>query len=101
MSDIHQWLDDLGLGQYADAFEANKIGLDLLARLNDDALEKLGVEAMGDRIRLMDAIAARAGDDQPPESQTAPETATTIPAIAVRFWEKTFNGLGDELVTVT
>ena len=35
---------------------------------------------MGHRIRLMDAIAARAGDDRPPESQTAPETATAEPA---------------------
>ena len=47
MSDIRQWLDELGLGQYADAFEANEIGVDLLSRLTDEALEKLGVEEHG------------------------------------------------------
>ena len=26
MSDIRQWLEGLGLGQYADAFEENRIG---------------------------------------------------------------------------
>ena len=28
MSDIRQWLEELGLGQYADAFEANAISRD-------------------------------------------------------------------------
>ena len=30
MSDIRQWLEELGLGQYADAFDANDITPELL-----------------------------------------------------------------------
>ena len=30
MSDIRQWLEGLGLGQYADAFEEKRIGLGML-----------------------------------------------------------------------
>ena len=51
MSDIRQWLEELGLGQYADAFEENRIDLDILPHLTDESLKDLGVEAMGDRIR--------------------------------------------------
>ena len=56
MSDIRQWLDDLGFGQYADAFEANEIGPDLLSRLTDEALEKLGVGIMGHRLLILARI---------------------------------------------
>ena len=59
MSDIRMWLEELGLGQYADAFNENEIGVDLLPRLTDEGLEKLGVAVMGHRIRLLDAIARR------------------------------------------
>jgi len=70
MSDIREWLHDLGLGQYADAFDENEIGLDLLSRLTDDALEKLGIGIMGHRIRILDAIEARTGDARPQRSRT-------------------------------
>ena len=34
--DIAQWLEGLGLGQYAEAFAENDIGFDILPRLSDD-----------------------------------------------------------------
>ncbi len=34
--DIAQWLEGLGLGQYAQAFAENNIGFDILPRLSDD-----------------------------------------------------------------
>lgn len=58
MSDIRQWLADLELDQYADAFEQNEIDIQLLPRLSDETLEKLGVSVIGHRIRLLDAIAS-------------------------------------------
>ncbi len=48
MSDIRQWLEELGLGQYADAFEAEKIDVEALGYLGEDDLEKLGLP-MGPR----------------------------------------------------
>ncbi len=81
MSDIRQWLDDLGLGQYADTFEENEIGPDLLSRLSDETLEKLGVGVMGHRIRILDAIAARSGDKGQTYSQSTPQVAKAVPGI--------------------
>jgi class 3 adenylate cyclase/predicted ATPase len=77
MSDIRQWLDDQGLVQYADVFEANEIGVDLLSRLTDESLEKLGVGVMGHRIRILDAIEAGAGAERPFETRTTPKTVPT------------------------
>ncbi len=55
MSGIRQWLEELGLGQYADAFEENDIEPILLPNLTDEALEKLGVTSMGHRMKLLTA----------------------------------------------
>ena len=75
MSDIRQWLDELDLGQYSDAFEANEIGLDLLSRLTDEALGTLGVGVMGHRIRILDAIAERSAGEAHLVSRTTPAAA--------------------------
>ena len=56
MSDIRPWLEKLGLAQYADAFEANAISLDLAHDLSDQDLKDLGVTAMGHRKALLRAI---------------------------------------------
>ncbi len=51
--DIAQWLEGLGLGQYAEAFAENDIDFDILPRLTEDELSKLGL-SLGDRHRLVD-----------------------------------------------
>jgi hypothetical protein len=58
MSGLRGWLRDNKLEQYADAFEANDIDLDILAELSDGDLEQLGV-SLGNRRRLLKAIAGR------------------------------------------
>ena len=60
------------LGQYADTLDANEIGVDLLPRLTDEALEKLGVAVMGHRIRLLDAIAIHTDPVSEPAEDMAP-----------------------------
>src|SRR5262249_15112348 len=57
MSSVRDWLDAIGLGQYADAFEANDIDTDLLPRIDDQLLKDIGVSSAGHRLRLRDAIA--------------------------------------------
>ena len=52
MQSIRAWLEELGLGQYADAFEENDIALDVVAKLTDDDLKELGV-SLGNRKRLL------------------------------------------------
>ena len=46
MPTVRQWLEQLGLSQYAEAFERNALEFELLAELTDQDLEKLGVQAM-------------------------------------------------------
>jgi class 3 adenylate cyclase/tetratricopeptide (TPR) repeat protein len=58
MSDLRDWLQAHNLAQYADAFEANDIGLDILPDLGDRDLEQLGL-SLGNRRRLLKAIGAR------------------------------------------
>ena len=57
MSEIRKWLEAIGLAQYADAFEANKIDLDLLGQVDDHILKDIGVSPAGDRLRIRNAIA--------------------------------------------
>src|SRR5271169_5399408 len=57
MSAVRNWLEAIGLGQYADAFEANDIDPDLLPRIDDRLLKDIGVSSAGHRLRLRDAIA--------------------------------------------
>ena len=56
--DVGVWLRGLGLGQYEEKFRDNKIDADVLPRLTADDLKEVGVAAVGDRRRLLDAIAA-------------------------------------------
>jgi class 3 adenylate cyclase/tetratricopeptide (TPR) repeat protein len=70
MSDLRDWLRKNKLDQYADAFEANDIDLDILSELTEHDLEKLGV-SLGNRRRLVKAIAERVGG----ESATMPTPA--------------------------
>jgi class 3 adenylate cyclase len=58
--DVGGWLRGLGLGQYEEKFRDNRIDADLLPRLTVDDLKDIGVSVVGDRRRLLDAIAALA-----------------------------------------
>jgi hypothetical protein len=51
----------LGLEQYETNFRDNKINAALLPRLTEDRPKDIGVSALGDRLQLLDAIAALAG----------------------------------------
>jgi class 3 adenylate cyclase/predicted ATPase len=56
--DIVDWLRELGLEKYAPAFDENAINWDVLSGLTTDDLKEIGVAALGDRRRLLAAIAA-------------------------------------------
>ena len=55
---ITDWLEKLGLGQYAQRFVENEITLSILPDLTDADLKELGVVALGHRRLLLRAIAA-------------------------------------------
>ena len=68
--DIAQWLDRLGLGQYAQAFAENGVELQHLPHLTDDDLKELGVP-LGPRRHLQAAIETLSAD-QPSIGPTVP-----------------------------
>jgi class 3 adenylate cyclase/predicted ATPase len=53
---ISEWLDKLGLGQYAQRFAENDIDFAVLGDLTDQDLEKIGVQSLGHRRKLLRAI---------------------------------------------
>ncbi len=55
--DIEAWLRGLGLANYAEAFEENGVDAALLPELTNEDLKDLGVARLGDRKRLLKAIA--------------------------------------------
>jgi hypothetical protein len=57
MSEIREWLEGIGLGQYAKAFEENEIDLDLLKQVDDQMLKDIGISIGGHRLRIRNAIA--------------------------------------------
>jgi class 3 adenylate cyclase/predicted ATPase len=56
--DVSTWLRDLGLEDYAQAFQAHHIDAEVLPRLTAEDLIALGITSVGHRRRLLDAIAA-------------------------------------------
>jgi class 3 adenylate cyclase/predicted ATPase len=65
MTDLEQWLEKIGLAQYADVFVKNDIDWEILPELNEQDLEKLGV-SLGHRKKLIKAISeARSTSLQP------------------------------------
>ena len=60
MPDVVEFLGDLGLIQYREAFLENAVDYDLLPELSDADLRELGVRALGHRRRILTA-AARIG----------------------------------------
>ena len=57
MSEVRKWLEAIDLAQYADAFEANDLDIDLLGQVDDQVLKDIGVSSAGHRLRIRNAIA--------------------------------------------
>src|SRR6516225_9219749 len=55
MQQIADWLEKLGMSEYAQRFADNRIDFSVLPDLTDQHLEKLGV-ALGDRLKILRAI---------------------------------------------
>jgi class 3 adenylate cyclase/predicted ATPase len=69
MQQIADWLGKLGMSEYAQRFEENRIDFSVLPDLTDQDLEKLGV-VLGDRRKMLRAIANL--DDKSPSFAPEP-----------------------------
>ena len=78
MQQVADWLQNIGLGQYAQRFAENDITFAILPHLTDQDLKELGVTSLGHRRQLLLAIAeinsVQKGPASPP-SATPHDTA--------------------------
>jgi class 3 adenylate cyclase/tetratricopeptide (TPR) repeat protein len=72
MATVSEWLDTIGLGHYAQSFEENAIGWDVLPHLNDNVLKDIGVRAAGDRVRILHTIESLRARDESSEPSVYP-----------------------------
>lgn len=80
--DIAAWLRRSGFGEYAASFAENRIDSSLLPLLTNDDLKELGVAALGDRKKLLAAIAALAPQAvaaPPPAAGEVPLSSARVP----------------------
>jgi hypothetical protein len=77
MQQVADWLEKLGLGQYAQRFAENGVDLSVLPDLMDQDFEKLGV-LLGHRRKMLRAIA----DLKIADKRTAPDTTASAPPVA-------------------
>ena len=82
--DVAAWLRGLGLEQYEPAFRDNRIDAEILPKLTVEDLKDIGVAIVGDRRKLLEAIAAlREGASSSPaahEIAAAPAAAPSSEA---------------------
>ena len=76
MSKVREWLEAIGLVQYADAFEANDIDIDLLGQVDDPMLKDIGVSSAGHRLRIRNAIAKLSPASPLAKNENATSAAT-------------------------
>ncbi len=82
MSSVRDWLDSLGLGEYADAFESNAVGWDTLRELDHELLKEIGVRAVGHRVQILKAIQSLATPAAAPDAVEIPLPPAATPAPA-------------------
>jgi class 3 adenylate cyclase len=79
--DIAAWLRDLGLERYEPAFRDNGIDAEVLPKLIAEDLKDIGVTRVGDRRKLLEAIAAlRVGAPPSPVAEQPSEVPGPAPA---------------------
>jgi hypothetical protein len=89
MQQVADWLEKLGLGQYAQRFAENDINFSILSDLTDQDLKEIGVSSLGHRRQLLRAIAELNGvkvrRSPPLRLPVAPQDAAERRQVTVMF----------------
>src|SRR6516225_5434891 len=81
MQEIADWLERLGMSEYAQRFAENRIDFEILPDLTDQDLEKLGV-VLGDRRKMLRAITNLGKTvDAAPSAPSPPAPPTVAPTV--------------------
>ena len=78
--DVGAWLRDLGLGQYEAAFRQNAINETVLPNLTAEDLKDMGINIVGHRRMLLDAIALLRADGSAKAPPAEASSTTLRPA---------------------
>ena len=88
MQQIADWLEQLGMSEYAERFAENRIDLSVLPELTDQHLKDLGI-ALGDRLKMLRAIRevsnAAAPTPEPSPAQPKPQDTAERRQVTVMF----------------
>ena len=76
MQQIAEWLEKLGMSEYAERFAENKIDVSVIRDLTDQDLKDLGI-VLGDRRKMLRAIAELKGVEKG-ELKPAPLAAASV-----------------------
>jgi hypothetical protein len=71
MEQVSDWLEQLGLAQYAQRFAENDIDASVLPHLTDQSLKELGV-SLGHRLKMLAAIQELGGPTPAPPHPVTP-----------------------------
>ena len=82
MSAVRNWLQGIGLAQYAEAFDANEIDMDLLRQVDDQMLKDIGLSTAGHRLRFRNAVAQLSRTDPLDPNVTTALDATEMRAVS-------------------
>ena len=85
---VTEWLNRLGLDQYAVNFEDNAIELDILPDLTDSDLKEIGIAALGHRKTILKAISA-SHSDQSKDHEQVDKTPSDAPSTQAPIAEET------------
>jgi predicted ATPase/class 3 adenylate cyclase len=77
VSALAQWLETLGLSEYAAVFAENRVDLSILPNLSDADLKELGIP-LGDRRRLLRAIGELGAGPPPASGEPAERRQLTL-----------------------
>jgi hypothetical protein len=78
MQQVADWLEKLGLGQYAQRFAENDISFAVLPELTDQHLREIGV-SLGHRLQLLRAIAELPSREKDAAKTAAGAAASSVP----------------------
>ena len=79
MQQVSDWLEKLGLGQYAQRFAENDISFSILPDLTDQDLKELGVASLGHRRQLLREIGQLGKTVDAPQSTPSPSALPSAP----------------------
>jgi class 3 adenylate cyclase len=88
MQQIADWLEKLGMSEYAERFAENDIDIAVLRHLTDQDLKELGV-SLGHRRKMLAAIAehadTRTASPQAPSAEPKPQDTAERRQVTVMF----------------